>query len=51
MSMGLCPTRASRAPEPRYYYYNDNIQIDKTDNRNYHGTDNRNGNDKDGESD
>ena len=21
MSMGLCPTRASRAREPRYYYY------------------------------
>ena len=34
-----------------YYYYNDNIKIDKTDNKNYHGTDNRNGNDKDGESD
>ena len=22
MGMGLCPTRASRAWEPRYYYYN-----------------------------
>ena len=27
------------------------ILIDKTDNKNYHGTDSRNGNDKDGESD